>query len=123
MKLSQLNGWYRAGMALSVIWLGAAIPMYFSNVEFVMSETAGLPSWAQLWYQLFPLSKLIPLYDFSCSHLTASSWLSSGESQTYCVVQQSDYGLACFVLYPIGLLWMLGFLGAWVFKGFQKQNN
>jgi hypothetical protein len=113
--LRKFNGWYRAGIAVSLSWIVVATIAYFTSlgshyiVELPLDDL--LPAIIMVWWKfsysfgfgLFEITDSIPDFKFTTLNFDI-------------------IGFIAYVLIPIAALWCSGFLGAWAAAGFKKIN-
>lgn len=114
--LRKFNGWYRAGVAVSLLWIVVATIAYFTSLgsHYIAEHSLDdlLPAVVMVWWKfaysfgfgLFENTTSIP--DFSVTTLSFNI-----------------IGFIAFILVPIAVLWCSGFLGAWVAAGFKKPTD
>lgn len=115
--LKNLPGWHRSAILVTVIWLVVAVTLYLPETGRYLSNEIELPIWTRIWWHFFPLGNHIPLYDVPCDEVPYP-FTSPG----FCDINFSITGFTCFALYPIILLWLVGFGISWVRSGFIKTK-
>ena len=115
--LKNLPGRYRLAILATIVWLAVAVTLYLPETGRHLRDAIELPIWTRIWWHFFPLGNYIPLYDVSCDEI-----LYSASNSGFCDINFSITGFTCLALYPIILLWLIGFGIAWVRRGFIKTR-
>lgn len=112
--LRKLNGWYRAGIAASLLWILVATIAYWTSLGRHYIPEGGL-------VELLP-AVVIAWWRFSNNFGVFLFEITDSSDHNYTTLGFDFIGFGAYVLIPIAVLWGLGFMGAWVVAGFKKTN-
>ena len=92
---------------MSLLWTLGAGALYLSVIgNFVYYPYSG--RWILLWYILNPLASFVPLF-------------ANGEAPNK--PEFDFFGFVLFIVFPVLVLWALGYGVAWVRKGFSSEKD
>lgn len=114
-NLIKFTGWYRVGIAVSLLWIVVATVAYFTSLgsHYIAEQSLDdlLPVVVMIWWKFS--------YSFGFGLFENTTSIPDFNSTT---LGFDIIGFVAYMLIPVAVLWCLGFLGAWVVAGFKKIN-
>jgi hypothetical protein len=121
----RLDGWYRLGLLLTLLWLAISLSVYFSWLNASFAPNFPAPGWMTTWIAINPLE--FPLYEgerVAGSGCMSIDIRSPGGHSRYDVCELrygfNLLGFLLFVLGPVAVLWAAIFACRLVSREFRK---
>jgi hypothetical protein len=116
-----LTGWFRLGLATSVLWLVATVCI--ATVEYVRVRPDGsVRAFTAPDLAKFSLASRHGFFDRYESR-TFTFEQAKGEERMHDVMALRFDRFGAFSLLPISALWLVGFLARWVIYGFHSHKR